>query len=649
MKTLKPLGCSVFLWLHIFSVHAQVTTDTVKLLPELVVERSRLESYAIGYYVHQVDSATQQLASMGTLADMLRKNGFGHFRSYGVGGVTTASFRGTGASHTALHWNGVNLQSPLLGQADLTQAPIFFFDDVQFQVGGTASLYGSGAIGGTIHLNSSAEFDRGLRLTALGSAGSFGTWFNGASVKWSGQKFINHTRLFRQTSQNDFPYENTNVVPAQKERRAHAQFLQRGVLQENHWRVHEHQSISLRLWLQDNDMEVPNPTTVNRVSQAAQREVFYRTQASWQLRRNSFHARYQASFIHHDLRYQDDATQLNSSSIFQTWVNDFEAEKKFKHGLSATAGINHTWESGRVFEYGADQPERNRTAVVGAIKYQPARNWLTVVSARQEAIQGKFIPFVPSLSVEFHPTLHLNFYSNASRNYRVPTFNDLFWKGGGSVGNPNLKSETSWSQEVGVRYLKEKTNSLWRVRGSAFSNFVDNWILWSPGARGWSPDNIKQVWARGVESDIRLTAKLGTFTTEATAFYSYTLSTNRSVYAGSLTGELNKQLIFTPRHEASVTALVRRKTTSLVLTHNYTGKQFTDGDNSAFFALKSYQITNLWITQELTLRATLLRCQFEVNNIFNVDYQARPGYPMPGRNYKLSLFFQFNQLNKHEN
>ncbi|MFZ6002259.1 MAG: hypothetical protein ACOYW3_17230, partial [Bacteroidota bacterium] len=123
MKTLKPLGCSVFLWLHIFSVHAQVTTDTVKLLPELVVERSRLESYAIGHYVHQVDSATQQLASMGTLAEMLRKNGFGHFRSYGVGGVTTASFRGTGASHTALLWNGINLQSPLLGQADLTQAP----------------------------------------------------------------------------------------------------------------------------------------------------------------------------------------------------------------------------------------------------------------------------------------------------------------------------------------------------------------------------------------------------------------------------------------------------------------------------------------------------------------------------------------------
>ena len=92
---------------------AQQKMDSIVHLQEVVIEQSRLSGYAISKYTLKVDSLTHQLASAGSLADLLRKYGFGHLRAYGPGGLATASFRGTGSSHTAVLWNGINLLSPL--------------------------------------------------------------------------------------------------------------------------------------------------------------------------------------------------------------------------------------------------------------------------------------------------------------------------------------------------------------------------------------------------------------------------------------------------------------------------------------------------------------------------------------------------------
>ena len=94
-------------------------------------------------------------------------------KSYGLGSLATTSFRGGSASHTAILWNGFNLGSPMNGQLDLSLVPVSLANNVSIQYGGAGALWGSGAVGGAILLNSEPEFDQGLTVdagTAFGSA-----------------------------------------------------------------------------------------------------------------------------------------------------------------------------------------------------------------------------------------------------------------------------------------------------------------------------------------------------------------------------------------------------------------------------------------------------------------------------------------------
>jgi len=84
--------------------------DSSTLLNEVVIERQRIEELALGHYSIKVDSNTQTLAASATAADLMQKFGYGHVRSYGPGGLTTLSLRGTGSGHSSILWNGIPLQ-----------------------------------------------------------------------------------------------------------------------------------------------------------------------------------------------------------------------------------------------------------------------------------------------------------------------------------------------------------------------------------------------------------------------------------------------------------------------------------------------------------------------------------------------------------
>ena len=153
--------------------NGQESRDSVQLLNPVVINQSRLNDYVIGAYELPIDSATLSLSSNGSLTDLLRKHGFGHIRTYGPGGLATPSFRGTGSSHTAILWNGINLISPLSGQLDLSLVPAGLFEDASVQTGGATSLSGNGSIGANIHLNNSLNFNEGLRASVSSFVGSF--------------------------------------------------------------------------------------------------------------------------------------------------------------------------------------------------------------------------------------------------------------------------------------------------------------------------------------------------------------------------------------------------------------------------------------------------------------------------------------------
>lgn len=624
-------------------VAAQVNIDSARLLRTVIINQSRLNDYVIAPYELPLDSSVLALASNGSLTDLLRKHGFGHIRTYGPGGLASPSFRGTGSSHTSVLWNGINLISPLSGQLDLSLVPAGLFDDASIQTGGSTSLSGNGSIGANIHLNNALNFNEGLRASASTHIGSFENRYHDIGVRFSNQKFGSATKIFQNASENDYKFTNRNIFPAEIQRRVHSAFQQHGILQQLHWQTTKKGILSLKFWYQKSEYEIPNATTVLRPSQAIEENEFYRALAGWNYNRDNFDLTYQGAFIQQGLDFSDLLTDQFSRNRYYSVIQNIETNINFKNQTQLTSGIHYTWEQGEVDEFGKDSPVRNRVALFSAFKFDISKFKLAL-SLREELVNGEATPLAPTVSAKYHITRSFEIFTNVSRNYRIPTFNDLYWKGSGARGNPDLKPELAMGGEMGASF----SNSLITTKAVLFSNHVDNWILWSPGSnQAWTPQNIKKVWARGVESQLSMTKKLGQVDSKLIGQYSFTMSTNEDVYDYGNPNEKGKQLILTPQHEGSVTAGAEWKKYSIRIVNSFTGEQFNDSDNSPYNIVPSYLITNLWFSKQISRDRFGITFTAEVNNLFNIEYQARPGYPLPGINYKAGIQINFNKPNRN--
>lgn len=641
----RKLGTIVFMLWVLCGFHSkgQSSIDSVHQLKAVTVTQSRLNDYVIAAYELPLDSTMLSIASNGSLTDLLRKQGLGHVRSYGPGGLASPSFRGTGSSHTAVLWNGINMVSPLSGQLDLSLVPANLFDDATIQTGGASSLAGNGSIGGNIHLKNNLNFGQGMRFTASSHFGSFGHQYYDAGIRLSNRNVGMSTKIFFTSSDNDFKFTNRSLFPAETQVREHSAFQQRGLLQQVHWQTKRAGIFSLKLWYQQSLHEIPNPTGILRSSEATEDNEFYRVLAGWNFSKQSFDFNHQAAFIRQDLDYADPVLKQYSINRYNSIVNNFETNVNFPNNAQLTSGIHYTWEQGIVEDFGDVSPSRNRIALFSAYKMQASEKWSFAISAREEIVNSEAMPFSPSISAKYNVKGMLNVFTNLSRNYRIPTFNDLYWKSSGAQGNPNLKTETSLSAEAGIGF----NNHAISFKSVAFSNYVDNWILWTPtNERTWMPQNIKKVWSRGVESQLSRSAKLGSVRSKVISQYSFTKSTNEDIYQNGNPKEKGKQLLLTPKHEGSATVEVEWQKYILRVINSYTGKQFNDSDNSPYNIVKDYLITNIWLSKVIEWKNLKLTFTGEVNNAFNVMYVARPGYPLPGRNFKAGVQFNLNKPNK---
>ena len=128
--------------------------DEAILIGEVRVRAESDQRDYLGFKSTHLDSALLAQYNHQTIADLLSGNSVIHVKSFGSGGLATPSFRGTGPSHTRVSWNDVNLNSPMLGQFDLSLIPAGFIDGVNIYYGAGSMGINSGGFGGVIDLHS---------------------------------------------------------------------------------------------------------------------------------------------------------------------------------------------------------------------------------------------------------------------------------------------------------------------------------------------------------------------------------------------------------------------------------------------------------------------------------------------------------------
>jgi iron complex outermembrane receptor protein len=66
--------------------------------------------------------------------------------------------------------------------------------------------------------------------------------------------------------------------------------------------------------------------------------------------------------------------------------------------------------------------------------------------------------------------------------------------------------------------------------------------------------------------------------------------------------------------------------------------RYTTRDNTEY--LPGYSLGDALLGKDIELKEFGIKVQLEILNLYNTEYQSVAYYPMPGRNYRLSLFFK---------
>ena len=198
----------------IFFVSVAIAQAASIALNEVVITDTHLRDFTeTQTVVHLSDTVIRRNGHL--LTSLLEFNSGIYMKEHGVGGVSSPSFRGTSSQQTAVVWNGININSQLLGQTDFNTVSTRSFESIDIKAGGGSVLYGSGAIGGTVHLNNSLQFGESFKNDLqifYGANNSLSTAysFKAASAKWSASAGFN-----RNSSDNDYKFvgkdqRNTN-------------------------------------------------------------------------------------------------------------------------------------------------------------------------------------------------------------------------------------------------------------------------------------------------------------------------------------------------------------------------------------------------------------------------------------------------------
>ena len=104
-------------------------SDTIHM-KGLTIHGEYFEKFSPGSTIKKSDSLDKAAFQPSNLNDIIGYKNPIYFKSYGNGMLSSIAFRGTGASHTAVLWNGINVNQPTIGQSDFSLFPVLAFNNV---------------------------------------------------------------------------------------------------------------------------------------------------------------------------------------------------------------------------------------------------------------------------------------------------------------------------------------------------------------------------------------------------------------------------------------------------------------------------------------------------------------------------------------
>lgn len=539
-----------------------------------------------------------------SLSNLLQFESPIYFKENGVGMVSSPSFRGTSASQTAVIWNGININSSINGQTDFSSINAKSYDGILVKPGGGSIAYGTGAIGGTIHLLDQLKYDDKLTQQLDFGYGSFDAYNVNYRLHYAKNNFVTNIGYARFQSDNDYKIDNY------LERNRNGKYYFNTIDANIGTRLNNHE-IKFLSHFNFGKREFSLTDIYESPTMYDNRD--YRMMGQWKYIRDRWNSDLKVAYTHEANQYYPNRNTTTTQDLeVNNWIAKYYLKYNLQSNQSISAFVENIYSKGNGTNL--ENSDRN-TSSFGLIYVNSISDKLNYeASIRQDFSSIYDVPFIYAFGANFKP---LDFYEirfNFSKNYRIPTFNDLFWETG---GNPDLKAENALQFEIGNDFKLRNFN----LQTNLFYNNIKDMIQWIPttGSSFWRPVNQNHVKTYGTELIADYVWKNLAFKT----IYSYTESINQ---------ETDKNLIYVPKHQFNINSNFNYKSWNFYLQNRWIDKVFVQTDNQA--TIPSYWTTNLGVGYKINQN---LGANFTVNNLFDHQYQSVANRWMPGINFQINL------------
>lgn len=596
-----------------------------------------------------------------SVADALRYFSGLQLKDYGgVGGIKTVNIRSLGTNHLGISYDGIELGNAQNGQIDLGQ---FSLDNVEeitlFNGQKSALLQPASDFGhaGSVYIRTRApRFREGknnnLQLKAkYGSSDLFRfstLWEQrlsrrvssslSAEVLTSSGKY--KFRYRRKKQDGTVAYDTTAIRQNGDIWSVRAEGNLHGMVDEGFWKF--------KVYTYHSERGIPG-AIVNNVWRRGERQWDHNTFLQGRFQK-SFGERFTtqavAKYAYYNTRYVNRDTTLlmvdntyKQQELYFSTSNVYQVLPEWSASLSYDFRWNKLDADMRQFVY----PERysNYLSLATAVNlnWLKAQGSILMTTVKDHIQRGLSQPS----KVAYTPAFFLNVYPFASRelslrlyakkSFRMPTFNDLYYT---DMGNALLSPETALQYNAGLSYDHEWNSGLVRffhIQADAYYNSVHDKIVAYPKGQQfrWTMLNLGKVHIKGVdvETELTLVPVRGLL---VTGRLQYTYQQARDV-TNPQDAYYEHQIPYIPWHSGSAILNIQYLGWDLNYSFIYAGERYNQQENI------KYNYMQPWYTSDLSLayRYKRYRLMVEVNNVFSQDYDVILNYPMPKRNYGITL------------
>lgn len=654
-----------------FSLIAQNQTDSIAktLLLDEVVVTAKQHSEIIP--AQKLSGKELEVLNSFSVADAIRYFSGVQLKDYGgVGGLKTINIRSMGTNQVGVFYNGIQLGNAQNGQVDLGKFSMDNIEEIALYNGQKSKIFQSArdfSSASSIYITPRKPSFGGDKNTNIKANLKFGSFdlinpsmlveykisdnvsmsLNGEWINSSGKYKVHYKRVFPNT--NTVAYDTVATRQNGDINASRIETSLYGVFSKGSWNIHAYNYSS--------DRGVPG-AVINNVWRRGERMGDVNSFIQGNMKMN-ISSRWNTLL---NVKYASDYTHFENFDYSLYPTNNKFRQKEFYIATANLFPITKWWDVSFSydFQWNTLDADFQRMDDYDVFAY-PTRysHWLSLATSFdfnrlkvQASILGTFVHesvkkyiapedkhvLAPAVfaSYKLLPKEDLRLNAFYKKIFRTATFNEMYYV---EMISSDIKPEYATQYNVGLKYTKQLKHFFFKsieAQVDAYYNQVEDKIICTPKSPmfKWTTYNLGLVKIKGLDASVGNLFQIDKVFLQTKLQYTYQKAQD---FTDPTDTFYANQIPYIPCHSGTAIASAMYKTWTLNYSFIYTGERYSQSDNIIYNHVQPWYTHDISLVKSFKINNMNFKATAEVNNLLNQDYEVIFNYPMPKRNYRISL------------